>query len=293
MLIGAVSAVLFASAASAQQVSSREQSDTTPDAGLPAEAGARTAKLLSAFHGLDALPFVSNLICRGSRGFGGMPVIFSTEIDLATMQAGDFQVTTQSGRTGPLHCVSLLPAVDPGELRTVLLIGDLGPSETDPPVRVDVVGHLHSIDGSIDFRGTSVGVTPLPDGPSMILAEMVEDWTLVGTLGPRRTRGSLCPEDGTLQAVRIVWAGGVTLPGGNEAGEAERDLYRVTVETPDGSRREITPAALANLGDGDNNHMLCLDTTDRPVSVSFPAGILTDPNEDLNPATEVDITPLP
>lgn len=37
------------------------------------------------------------------------------------------------------------------------------------------------------------------------------------------------------------------------------------------------------------NNELCLDTADIPVSVSFSAGYLTDPNNDLNPATTVDI----
>jgi hypothetical protein len=41
--------------------------------------------------------------------------------------------------------------------------------------------------------------------------------------------------------------------------------------------------------DNDNNHELCLDTTDVPVSVSFPAGYLTDPNSDLNPATSIEV----
>lgn len=220
---------------------------------------------------------------------GGMPVIFSTEIDPATMQAGDFRVVTASGQSATLLCASLLPAVDPGELRTVLLIGQLGPSDTDPPIHAEVVGHLHSMDGLLDFRGASVAVTPLADGPSMVLAEVVEDWTRRGTLGPRRTRGSLCPSEGIVQAIRVTWAGGVTLANGNEPGEAERGLYRVTVEAEGGARREVAPAALADLGDNDNNHMLCMDTTDRPISVSFPPGILTDPNGDLNPATTVEV----
>jgi len=59
------------------------------------------------------------------------------------------------------------------------------------------------------------------------------------------------------------------------------------------SQREITPVALADLGDGDNNHLLCLDTADAPLSVSFPAGVLTDPNDDLNPATSVAVVPTP
>ncbi len=78
-----------------------------------------------------------------------------------------------------------------------------------------------------------------------------------------------------------------------EPGEAERDLYKITVEAADGNRRDVTPAALANLSDGDNNHMLCMDTTDRPISVSFPEGIFTDPNDDLNPATGMPVAPLP
>lgn len=273
-------------------ISNRDLSDTTPDAGLPSEANGQSAELLSAFHGLDALPRLSNVICRGSEGKTGMPVVFATEIDIATMQAGDFRVTTRSGAIGTMHCASVLPATDPGELRTVLLIGQLGPAHSDPPVRVDIVGHLHSFDGKLDYQGARVPVIPLEDGPSITLAEVVEDWTRVGTLGPRRVRGSLCPTDGIVQAVRVTWEGGITLEGGTDPGEEERDFYTITVEAPDGTRRDVKPAALANLGDGDNNHMLCMDTTDRPIYVSFPAGILTDPNDDLNPSTRVDVNPL-
>ncbi len=288
---GVVWFIMYGPGSWTDNISNRDLFDTTPDAGLPREMNGQSAKLLSAFHGLDALPRVSNVICRGSEGNTGMPVIFSTEIDIATMQAGDFKVTTRSGASGKMHCASVLPATDPGELRTVLLIGQLGPAESDPPVRVDVVGHLQSIDGILDFQGASVSVIPLEDGPSIVLAEVVEDWTLVGTLGPRRVRGSLCPTEGIVQAIRVTWEGGVTLKDGSEPGEAERDLYTITVEAADGTRREVKPLALANLGDGDNNHMLCMDTKDRPISVSFPEGVFTDPNDDLNPATKVDVTP--
>ncbi len=284
--------IMYGPGAWTGNISNRDLSDTTADAGLPKEANGQSAELLAAFHGLDKLPNLANAICRGSEGKTGMPVIFSTEIDITTMQAGDLRVTTRSGKIGTMHCVSVLPATDPGELRTVLLIGQLGLSDTDPPVSVEVIGNLHSIDGTLNFRGTSVSVIPLEDGPSIALAEVVDDWTSVGTLGPRRVRGSLCPTEGIVQAVRVAWEGGVTLEDGTEPGEAERDLYTITVEAADGTRRDVKPAALANLGDGDNNHMLCMDTTDRPISVSFPEGILTDPNDDLNPATEVDVIPL-
>ncbi|MEC8196513.1 MAG: hypothetical protein VX228_09380, partial [Pseudomonadota bacterium] len=162
---------------------------------------------------------------------------------------------------------------------------------SDPPVRVAVTGHLFSMDGTLDFKGAQVAVTPLADGPSLVLARPVAVWTKVGSLGPRRVRGSLCPEEGVQQAVRVTWAGGITLANGDDPGEAERQLYQVTVEAADGTQRDIAPFALADLGDGDNNHMLCLDTQDRPVSVAFPAGVFTDPNDDLNPATSVKVTP--
>lgn len=78
---------------------------------------------------------------------------------------------------------------------------------------------------------------------------------------------------------------------GEEPGAAERSLYRVTVEKPNGTTRDIVPATLADPGDGDNNHLHCLDSADTPFSVAFPAGIFTDPHDDLNPETSVGIAP--
>jgi hypothetical protein len=108
----------------------------------------------------------------------------------------------------------------------------------------------------------------------------------------RQTRGTTCPAD-IQQVVRVTWAGGVRLPNRDEPSDAERRLYRVTVIRRDGSSDDIVPAALADLGDGDNNHLLCLDTADAAVSVSFPAGHLVDPNRDLNPDTHIAVTLTP
>lgn len=77
---------------------------------------------------------------------------------------------------------------------------------------------------------------------------------------------------------------------GDEPGESERQFYTVQVQAVDGTTRLIHPFALGDLEDGDNNHELCLDTEDTPLSVSFPADILIDPNRDLNPATAVEAT---
>ena len=278
---------------------SDEQTDSTPNTSLPREANGQSADLLSAFFGLDDnLPLMANRgICDGAGGADGMPVVFSAEIDFDTMQAGDFQVTTASGKSGSLACVTLRPAIGEGELRTVLLAGDYGSADVDPPVTVKIVGNLHSLDQTLNFKGAEIAITPLEPGPSLVFAEVVPEssWHL-----GRESDGSWgssdgCPTNGVAQIVRVAWAGGVTLENGDEpeSGDSVGQLYKVTVESADGSTREVTPVALGDLHDGDNNHELCLDTAQRPLSVSFPAGILTDPNDDLNPPTSVEVTDSP
>ncbi|MGB0385002.1 MAG: hypothetical protein ACPGWR_09285 [Ardenticatenaceae bacterium] len=254
---------------------SDEQTDSTPDTSLPRTANGHSADLLSAFFGLDDnLPFTANRgICDGAGGTDGMPVVFSAEIDFDTMQAGDFQVTTASGKSGSLACVTLRPAIGEGELRTVLLAGDYGSADADPPVSVKIVGNLHSIDQTLNFKGAEVAVTPLEPGPSLVFAEVVpkEGWHLGRESDDRWGSSDGCPTNDVEQIVRVAWAGGVTLENGDELGDAERQLYRVTVQAEDGTTRDIIPFALGDLADGDNNHELCLDTTDRPF-ISFLSG---------------------
>ena len=254
-------------------------------------ASGKPARLLSAFFGLDnALPARANRICRGAAGQDGMPLVLSHTVDADTVQPEDFQIITRSGAQRSPICSTLRPAIDAGELRTVLLIGDFGDAANDPPVKALVVGDLVSdgvAGGAVNFRGTQTHVTPLDAGPTLVLAEVVPEdaWSTM-----RRESG--CPE-GVLQVVRSTWSGGVRPPSGGDLGDAERALYRVTVERPDGSRDEIVPAAIADLGDRDNNHLLCLDTSAPAVSVSFPAGHLVDPNQDLNPDTQVAVSSAP
>ena len=283
MVAGALAAAVAAAGGGAAVA--QDASRTGPGAQA---ANGETARPLSAFFGLDnALPAGANLLCQGAAGQDGMPVVLSRTVDAGTLQPGDFRIVTQSGSERTPLCTTLRPAGDPGELRTVLLIGEFGNADDDPPAKVIVVGDLLSdgVSGEpVNFRGTETGVTPLDAGPSLVLAEVVPEdrWST-------ESRGTACPE-GIRQVVRATWAGGVRLPNGDEAGDAERALYRVTVERPDGSSDEIAPAALADLGDRDNNHLLCLDTSAPAVSVSFPGGHLVDPNRDLNPDTHVDVS---
>ena len=257
------------------------------------DAQGRQASLLSAFYGLDDdLPRGSNfVICEGAAGKDGMPIIFSHEIDVSTMQAGDFSVTTASGKIGEITCVTLAPADDKGEFRTALLVGHYGRID-DQPVKVEVIGNLLSMDNNLNFRGASIDVIPLENGPTMIWAEVVpqNEWEIGKKATPLPFGGgSGCPK-GAKQVVRVTWTGGVTKPGGGEIDDTERLQYRVTVLQKDGVTIEVTPFAIGDLGDGDNNHELCLDVAGTPQSVFFPAGYLTDPREDLNPETTIMIS---
>jgi len=249
----------------------------------------RRAGLLVAFFGLDnKLPRVADRgVCEGAGGKDGMPVIFSHEIDVSTMQAGDFKVTTTSGKVGHVLCATLAPADDPGELRTALLAGEFGGPQ-DQPAKVEIVGNILSIDRTLNFKGETIAVTRLEEGATIVFAEIVpkERWDL-GKPGTRLRwgGGTGCPLD-TKSVVRVVWAGGVSRPGGGEADDKVREQYRVTTRTSDGVASEMVPFALADLNDGDNNHLLCLDAEGTPETVLLPAGLLVDPRGDLNPKTK-------
>ena len=272
--------------------SNTDPDDTTRPSDAPAaEASETDAYLLSAFYGLDdALPLLGRvLLCRSPLAGGdGMPVVFSRELDIETLQAGDLRVVLEDGSLGRIACVTPAPATDTGEFRTVLLIGDLGSVENQP-AHVEVRGNVLSKDQQFNFLGRQVPVTRLEGGPSLVFAERVPpaEWDLEkpATRFPFGG-GSGCPK-ATKQVVRVVWNGGITKPGGDEIDDLERRAYRVFIRGDSEDLQETSPIAVGDLGDGDNNHELCLDTAAPVVRVAFPAELLTDPREDLNPVTEV------
>ena len=281
-------------ASKVRALSDSTQRDTTiTDVAATTDSSGRQAALLSAFFGLDdGLPEISDRgICRGAAGKDGMPVIFSHEIDIETMQAGDFRVVSASGTVGEITCVTPAPADDFGETRTILVVGQYGSAE-DQPTSVEIVGNLLSKDGQLNFRGLRSSVIALEEGPTMVWSEVVPEpeWEL----GKPATSlpfggGDRCPV-GTQQVVRVTWAGGVTKPGGQEIDDDEREAYRVTMSFGDEGETELVPYAIGDRGDGDNNHQLCLNRAGLPLRVDFPAGLVTDPRDDLNPATGVEIT---
>ena len=88
----------------------------------------------------------------------------------------------------------------------------------------------------------------------------------------------------------MVWSGGVR-PDRSEVGDEEREACAVTLRQRDGRLLTVTPVALGDLNDGDNNHALCLQDEGAPVSVSVEAGKLANPNGDLNMETRVLVRP--
>jgi len=272
--------VLFASIASLTILTVSADEQDKLGILTPETVESSVARLLSAFFGLDnKLPFRSNRFCLGASGQDGMPVVFSHTLNTETVNESDFEVETRSGEVYSPICVTLRPADDEGENRTVLLIGEFGNAETDPPERVSIVGDLHSDSEDskpLNFKGLYTDVIPLDSGPALILAERVprEVWS-------KERRGTMCP-DSSRQVIRVTWTGGVRLPNGNELGEIERSLYRIELEGENDRRLSLQPDYLADLEDRDNNHLLCLDSEFPAISVSFPAGHLVDPNRDLN-----------
>ena len=288
---------LFASAyLDAAENAKYDQADTT-QTNVPPSAEVQDSGVmpLSAFFGANNAfgPFANRRVCEGAEGGDGMPLVFSHQLDINTLQPGDFRIKRADGSTGSIVCVTPMPALDEGELRTILLIGEYGSAENQP-VQVDIIGNLLSVDGSLNFRNSSSTVIALEEGPTLIYAEVVPEsqWDLGKELSTGLrfgAPGNGCPE-GTQQVVRVVWTGGITKPGGDEIDDVERLAYRVLVEDDAEELNMIVPFAVADLRDGDNNHELCLDTTAKPLRVEFPAGLMTDPIEDLNPATSIDVT---
>jgi hypothetical protein len=61
----------------------------------------------------------------------------------------------------------------------------------------------------------------------------------------------------------------------------------VTVETSPAVFVSVTPFAIADLGDRDNNQELCIDVPGVPVAVEVEPGTVSDPRGELNPATAI------
>jgi hypothetical protein len=224
-------------------------------------------RMVSAFFGLD-----NGIQAFWYKGADGMPVTFSKRVqDPDALDPEMFTVITRSGvRAHPLR-VTTRPANAATKRHSVLMIGEFGNEPSDPPVKVEITGHL-ILAGSDDAHGLSAQVTPLADGPSLVLAYAVS---------PKDFAGDFPPE--TKQIVVTVWNGGVEPM---DSVTYKNHLQGYSVETSDGNI--VLPIGLGDIG-GDNYEYLYLDTESTALRVSMKSNLLMDPRLDGNPATSIEV----
>ena len=233
------------------------------------------ASILSAYHGLDQLPAVASVLCGFNvAGDDGIPVVFSTQLQVDSVVPESFLVIRSDGESVVPNCATLHPADEPLEQRTVLLTGDFG-TFGETPLRVEVTGSLLTFDGESLLGLSTEDITPLEDGPRVVLAERFAPDTN-GLAGE-------CP-NGTAQIVQLTWEGGVTGPANAALGEDQRLGTWVLLE--DGAT--VNPLALVD-DDPDNHVLACLAEDSRAQWVVVHAGLFHDPGDIANPATHAEV----
>ena len=233
------------------------------------------ASILSAYHGLDQLPAVASVLCGFNvAGDDGMPVVFSTRLQVDSVVPESFMVIRSDGESVVPNCATLHPADEPLEQRTVLLTGDFG-TFGETPLRVEVTGPLLTFDDESLLGLSTEDITPPEDGPRVVLAERFAPDTN-GLAGE-------CP-NGTAQVVQLTWEGGVTGPANAALGEDQRLGTWVLLE--DGAT--VNPLALVD--DDPDNHVLACLAEDSPAQwVVVHAGLFHDPGDIANPATHAEV----
>ena len=239
--------------------------------------------IVSAFFGLDNV--LPGLLCNqpGSQ-LDGMPVNFKFPLDVSSLSETDFEVVDRLGNVHTPNCVSLAPANENGENRSVLLLGEFGTAVTNPPVEVRVIGDLFTTDTIsgesacseiINLNGiTTTNVISLDDGPSLFFAQKID--------------GNLNECNSGTQTIQVAWNGGITP---YISGDAESDLSQYYIGFSDSSGVLIphVPISIADINDNDNFHQLCFSTSDEIVKVSMMANTVEDPNHDPNLYSEIDV----
>lgn len=245
-----------------------------------------SAVLVSAFFGLDdAIPLLGSFLCPGALGMDGMPVNFKFAIDATSLSAADFEVVDSLGTIHIPMCAVLGPANEPGENRSVLLFGEFGTADTNPPVEVRVVGDLLTSNALSDesacseimnLKGiTTKNVIRLAEGPSLFFAQKLD--------------GNLTECSSGIQTIQAVWDGGITP---YISDDTESDLFQYYIGYADSAGVLIphVPISIADINDNDNFHQLCFATNYQIVKISMMANTVEDPNGDPNLYSEIEVS---
>ncbi|MGF1580710.1 MAG: haloalkane dehalogenase [Gemmataceae bacterium] len=233
-------------------------------------------EILSAYLGAVDVRFPRQLenVSGADQAIGddGMPIVLSVQVDASTLDPEDFEITTEPGAKTVPSAVTLAPAEEDDELRTILLTGPLG-SENDLPVSVEIVGSVLSVDGE-ELQGLTSEVTTNENGPSLVLA----------LVDPAETDAD--GNETTPARIQMTWQGGVTGRFGTSIGLKELLKIWIIDENGDAHR----PVGFEDLGDNDNHLVLLVPEGVTPVSVEVEAGTLYDPTNQPNPDTSVEVT---
>lgn len=262
LLAGAVASVGACRPPTTTQVHTLEVS--APAA--PTAAAPGPAEILSAHFAVDEAPPLG--------GDDALPVVFSAEIDAASLVPEAFVVAREDGsRARPREAV-LAPASEDDENRTVLLVGEFGGPHDNPPRNVAVIGALYTEDGR-PLRHVAAEVLAFDVAPTVVFAEA------------RAPAAGRCADAGAM--VRTYWQEGLR-------GVEPEDLAAVTVERRGGG--ETTPFAfddhaLDAQGGEDNVLDLCLRGEEPPVRLRVRPGAFADPAGHVNAAVDIDVGERP
>ena len=251
--------------------------------------GNNDEKILSAFYGSDDVGGLNPFGFPAPDDRDGMPVVFAQELDQDTLDSADFKITTESGAVYYPNRATLSPADGESENSTVLMLGEFG-SADDQPISVEIVGDLYSLDDDVNYKGKSIGVVPLESGPSLVNAKIVS----TDLFDTNNFIGEI-PENGLV--VQTTWDGGVTKPNGQELNEDDLQYFTATFLDENVDLIVAQPTGMSDLDDGDNHQLPYFEFDEGVnvetlvlVSVSVEGGFVTDPNDDVNDASEVIVT---
>ncbi len=208
-------------------------------------------------------------------GLDGIALVFSEEVDAASLHPGAFMVLIADGaRTLPTEAI-LAPASEADENRTVWILGDFGDPRRRPPTDVVVIRPLHTESGASLLGGLSA-VLGYDEGGRIVWAE-----------------SGLPPCVSGEASVRTYWTDSLR-------DVTDEDLEAVSLELVGG--RTVHPSAFAD-HDGasaaggeereDNVLDLCVPLGERVVGVRVSAGAFADRPGHRNVASRANVARRP
>lgn len=191
-------------------------------------------------------------------GRDAIALVFSEDVDAASLQAGAFMVLLADGSRTLATAAYLAPASEADENRTVWIVGDFGDPRRRPPTDVVVIRPLHTESGG-SLEGVLGSIVPYDDGGTIVFAQIQPE---------------PCP--GGQARVRTYWTDAL-----REVDD--EDLAAINLELISG--QTVQPVAFEDHAEAgvfvgetrdDNVLDLCAPQDERVVSVRVKAGVFTD-----------------